>query len=382
MYAAAEQDQGRSAGMDARISIAAPTLSSLSVAHPKSALSLQLEQFDQGTFKSSVSKSSSSSSNLRGHFKRSERFVSNDRQFLRKVSKMINDEDWNELDRFLRSPEEVAAYRAGDAKFNMDASFKWQKTQVGRNQVDDNITSLASSVNSMSLNMASIGSDDLNPMEIVHFACRFNPPRTIVRQLASLYPDGVMYTDKLNRLPLHYAAKWGASSRLISYLVEKDRTAASVKDSLGKTPLHLLCANYSHSMEEVTNDTLSLDDHMVESTKTLIKACPDAVNIVDNNDTTAIEYAIASDCPIKAVRLIQKASEDDWKERRKAHCEEDTHEQIEEKLIRDQQLRQQAEKLQRETNRMNGVLTGKVQLNNTQLPSSRRRPTSNRAMAA
>lgn len=147
-----------------------------------------------------------------------------------------------------------------------------------------------------------------------------------------------MTPDNVGRLPLHYAAKWGASYRLIEYLVEKNRSAATVQDVLGRTPLHHLCKSYSSSAgsNKLPGD-LASDDNMVQATTILIAAAPDAVNIEDNDGITVIEYAISSDAPYRAVRLIQKASERDWKERKRISEPGDTHAKIEKNITRNQQ---------------------------------------------
>jgi hypothetical protein len=37
---------------------------------------------------------------------------------------------------------------------------------------------------------------------VVHFACRFNPPRSIIKRLASTYPAGICIPDETGRLPV------------------------------------------------------------------------------------------------------------------------------------------------------------------------------------
>lgn len=165
-----------------------------------------------------------------------------------------------------------------------------------------------------------------------------------------------MLQDEMGRLPLHVAAKWGASYRLIVYLVEKDPRAASVKDKLGKTPLHLLCENYTQSTDLGIQD-VSTEVNMIEAARALIRAAPDSVNIEDNDEMTAIEYAIQSDAPLKVVRLIQKASERDWKDR-KSSMPGESHVSIEEKLVRDQQQKQKEQELDRELKHMRDAALG------------------------
>ena len=186
----------------------------------KSALAMQLEQFDSGTFVSaevhpSAAGRSSGPVNPDGAVPPAAKSAAQQRQLLRKLTKMIADERWREMDELLRSPD-----KGGGGGYGVDL----EKTPPNPN----------------GLSGMSGCAGDVNPMEIVHYACRFNPPRTIVRHLLTLYPNGLSRPDKLGRLPLHHAAKWNASYRLIDFLLMKDPSAAAVQDNLGKIPLHLL----------------------------------------------------------------------------------------------------------------------------------------------
>mmetsp|Transcript_5220 Transcript_5220/g.11425 ORF Transcript_5220/g.11425 Transcript_5220/m.11425 type:complete len:391 (+) Transcript_5220:84-1256(+) len=338
----------------------------------KSLLSLQLEEFDRGTFmsKKPIPRNVGPPTS-HDHPPKS---ISNERLFLRKLSHMISDERWIEMNELLKSPAEVAAHRSG---FEVTRSPpRWDKSAQGN--CTSSVLRLASSMNHMHLGASSLGNNDLNPMEVLHFACRFNPPRTILRHLALLYPEGACYPDKMGRLPLHHAARWNASYRLINYLVAKDKPAALTRDNLGRTPLHLLCENYSPSLDP-NNDTIfdiTPEENMVKSLNTLIEAAPDAVNIEDSDGTTVIEYAIASSSPYDAVRLIQKASELDWKERKKASGPgEDSHGQIEDKLIREQERNQDKQEMDRKTKRMNDASMWRMELNNNVQSTARKTKT-------
>jgi len=146
--------------------------------------------------------------------------------------------------------------------------------------------------------------------------------------------------------------------RLIDYLLDKDKSAASVKDSLGKTPLHLLCENYSSTAEfGKGGEHISPEDNMIESTRVLIKAAPEIVNIEDNDDITAAEYCIKSGAPYDAVRSIQKASESDWKKRSITGV---SHTEIQENLIEEQQQKQKEQELDRLSNTGHTVLPADV----------------------
>lgn len=170
--------------------------------------------------------------------------IKRERLFLRKIAQMIQSEEWKAMDKFLSNPEEVTAYRTGYNTNKLAKSFRWTKTDD--KMTTDEVIGLTSSFQCMSM-----GGSDLNSLQVVHYACKFNPPRTIVRHLASLYPQGVMlpgmclcsmgcaaagtydmsnpvfvthaclltnlllikFLDKMGRLPLHHAAKWGCSFR-------------------------------------------------------------------------------------------------------------------------------------------------------------------------
>lgn len=203
--------------------------------------------------------------------------------------------------------------------------------------------------------------------KVVHFACRFNPPRTIIRHLNLLYPEGLNHADALGRLPLHYAAKWRASYRLIEYLIKKDQSAASVRDVSGKVPLHLMCESYNASSSADTVEDLSPQEHIVECIKVLTSVAPETVNIEDNDGITVLEYAIESEVPYEAIRVLQKASESDWKDRqRRSKPGEGTHKQIQEQIsIR------AAQGKDREMKCTNDISTDQVQLGNVQKTRTR-----------
>ncbi|KAL3791282.1 hypothetical protein HJC23_000899 [Cyclotella cryptica] len=153
-------------------------------------------------------------------------------------------------------------------------------------------------------------------LHIVHFACRFNPPRTIVKRLASMYPAGLTTPDKTGRLPLHHAAKWGASHRLIKCLIEMDPSAVSAKDAEGKTPIHHLCLHYVDAFRP-NNYDVNVEDSMLQAIGVLLEADPSIVAVEDDLDATALEYAIESNAPYRVVRCLQRATGRFWKEHEK-----------------------------------------------------------------
>ncbi|KAL7477135.1 hypothetical protein ACHAW6_002944 [Cyclotella cf. meneghiniana] len=209
--------------------------------------------------------------------------------FLRKISKLISSEKWRALDLVLWSASNNTTSSNSSADDMRDA------------REDDVVSSL----------------------HIVHFACRFNPPRSIVKRLASTYPAGIYTPDKTGRLPLHHAAKWGASHRLIKCLIEMDPSAVHAKDSEGKSPIHHLCLHYVDAFRPDNGlGDVSVEDCMLQAINVLLEADPSILTMEDNLEATALEYAIESNAPYRVVRRLQKASERFLKDRQKSTMSE------------------------------------------------------------
>lgn len=234
----------------------------------QSALSSQLEKFDESTTltsQSSVSAPVNSDATI-------EKIRPNDQQYIQAVVQMIADERWHDLECFIKSPF-ASQTKASKLVFEPRSPPQWRKASSKEQ-------SFIHTMNNLSIGGAKSNSGSvLNHLEIVHFACKHNPPRKIIKLLALLYPDGVTLPDKMGRLPLHYAAQWGGSGRLMHYLIEKDTLAASTKDNLGKTPLHLICENYNSNYDVADAMGLSCDEGMMWVVKLFLEASPDSVNV-------------------------------------------------------------------------------------------------------
>lgn len=62
---------------------------------------------------------------------------------------------------------------------------------------------------------------------------------------------------------------------------------------------------------------------MLQVVRLLKTAAPLSVNLEDNEEMNAIEYALLSDASLKVVKTMQRACRDDWRERSKASLLED-----------------------------------------------------------
>jgi len=177
----------------------------------------------------------------------------------------------------------------------------------------------------------------------LHFVCRFHPPLDVIISLAELLPSSMRHSDNMGRYPLHIAAKWGASPRVVKFLIEVFPDAAGFQDAMGKTPLHLTCESYASKYSSRKAEGQPLKDAMVEVVRRICRAAPDAVNLEDMEDMTALEYAIdAEGVELKVVRSIQKACERDWKHRRELPGA--SHETVRRSLL--EQSQQNSQRLQ------------------------------------
>lgn len=89
---------------------------------------------------------------------------------------------------------------------------------------------------------------------------------------------------------------------------------------------------------------------MIQAINILLEQAPESPNIEDYEGTSPLEYAIGSVTPYKVVRCLQKASERDWKERKKTSF---THAKIEEERTRNQQQKQHEQEANRGNHQLN-----------------------------
>ena len=185
-------------------------------------------------------------------------------------------------------------------------------------------------------------SNDFAAESALAYASRFHPPMDVIRCIADLLPpDVAARPDPMNRSPLHVAAKWGAPPRVVRYLAEMDPAAAATQDVHGKTPLHYAAEFYGSNYAPRRSDDKPHKEAVLEVIRYLCKLSPTTVNIEDNDECTALEYAIQNDSDIKVVRSLQKACERDWKKRRSAGGIKQKHADVKQTMLVQQQQRSQ-----------------------------------------
>lgn len=157
--------------------------------------------------------------------------------------------------------------------------------------------------NGMSIDLAEC--DD----SILHQACRHQSPLDLIKKIVSLNPELVYLANPDGQVPLHIASQNGASPDIIDFFCVPKRYTSGVQDSMGRTALHLACASYTDTMVQPTKKAFT------KTVRTLIQSSPATINVEDIDGINAVEYAIESNVDLKILRLIQKASERDWKRR-------------------------------------------------------------------
>merc|ERR1712176_174587 len=170
---------------------------------------------------------------------------------------------------------------------------------------------------------------------LLHWVCRSHPPEDILKLFYACSPKAIQQPDAHGQYPIHKACHYGASLRVILFLLKSCRLAASAQDSSGKTPLHYLAEYYPRNYDTEDPDEIPVNIAMVEIVKILCLAAPDIINLEDEDGESALEIALDSNAPLKVIKELQRASERDWKARRSEHGPR--HELLTKDLMKKQQ---------------------------------------------
>lgn len=137
--------------------------------------------------------------------------------------------------------------------------------------------------------------------DILHILFASDPPLDVVTDLLTLCPSRVEAIDSTGRTPLHMATASGASAEVVEPLIALHPAAAGSRDSRGETPLMLAAAHGKRA-----------DKSLI---KALIRASPHTVNDEDDEDMSALEYALLSEVPRDVFRMLQKSCAKERKRR-------------------------------------------------------------------
>lgn len=159
-------------------------------------------------------------------------------------------------------------------------------------------------------------SSSFNGMTLLHAVCRFNPPPYVVKKMIMFCPDDAKSLDCLNRTALHVATGTGACYLVIDALLAANPDACRVQDADGRTPLHMACDRHCVLFEGSSNGHDAPRHDIVSS---LLSVSPSTVTLEDDDEMTAIEYALLSSADMSVIRMLQRAAQ---RILRKKHKEE------------------------------------------------------------
>lgn len=102
---------------------------------------------------------------------------------------------------------------------------------------------------------------------------------------------------------LHLAAKQRSAQEVITYLWDSYPDAACIQDSNGKTPLHYACEAFPPI--PALREACAGRDFLL-----IVKALCNSsnVNLEDNSEMCALEYAIMASAPAPVIKLLHQTS--------------------------------------------------------------------------
>lgn len=150
-----------------------------------------------------------------------------------------------------------------------------------------------------------------------HELCFFDAPLELLIAVLDFCPDHVFRIDNENRTPLFTASACCASALIISSLIALHPKAVEMKDLGGRTPLVAACL---HEHFGVMRDGQSLRYRQTCVIEELLYANSSVVLIADNEEITALEYAILGNAGKSAVNLLQKATAVEEKIKSELNC--------------------------------------------------------------
>ncbi|KAL3817330.1 hypothetical protein ACHAXA_003953 [Cyclostephanos tholiformis] len=146
---------------------------------------------------------------------------------------------------------------------------------------------------------------------VLHFALRYGAPLRLVKLLALKYPLCLTMPDPTGKYACHVACKYGADPDVLEFLVTKNSHAACVQDPEGKAPIHYVGEFYAKNYESPSSPAVK--ERLLEVIHILRRVAPHSFNLEDNDGCNAVEYAIANDSDMRAIKMMQRTARDDWK---------------------------------------------------------------------
>ena len=150
----------------------------------------------------------------------------------------------------------------------------------------------------------------------LHRVCRYHPTPEIVELIIQELPTAIYQTNSQGQYPIHCATEWGACPTVIRILSDRCRYALENQDHQGRTPLHLACNDYCDNYKYTPGAVavVQMREAVAQTIKMLARKCPMVTNLEDNEEVTALEYALLNDAiDLDTIQCIQRASCRTWK---------------------------------------------------------------------
>ena len=140
---------------------------------------------------------------------------------------------------------------------------------------------------------------------LLHIACKFNPPIDIVKYLIKSTPLAPHEMDCKGRYPLHIACEYGCEFEIVQLLTTSNPDAAKKIDINCRSPYLLACKSYvkNSKWSSATKDLLKVLKKLDE-----IDTKMHALEDID--DMTPLEYAVEAELSMRIVTYIQQITED------------------------------------------------------------------------
>ena len=169
----------------------------------------------------------------------------------------------------------------------------------------------------MARSVSSYAEHRLKGMTLLHVMVRGNPPSDILCYLIKLCPEMASVKDDLGRCPLHIAACSEASPLHLKLIARAYPAACDAQDKDGRTPLHFLCdTSATLFAEEVMPSTPQHKKELKhEAIVALLSESPNAAAIEDENEMSPLEHAIMCDAKMATVKLLQHSASESLRSR-------------------------------------------------------------------
>ena len=145
---------------------------------------------------------------------------------------------------------------------------------------------------------------------LLHTIVQHEVPLEVLIKVIRMLPKSQVHAqDCTGRTPLHVAAARGANPMILKVLAAMEPKTCTALDEDGRTPLHLACGAH---IQDTTNHTAQVS---IDSVRALLSESLSASLIEDQDEMSALEYAIMSDASLEVVNMLQMASVECLKEK-------------------------------------------------------------------